>query len=228
MNTLQRLNLWALALAVSLISLCAAEDSGSGTTAAVTWASLMIPAATPLLIAAVKALVPRIPPVLLPIAAPVIGAALQIVLNYAGMTDSGTLTGIILGAAGVGLREAVDQVKKLGGPINGKSAFAFLLLAPLCLVSNGCAARMGAHLKDISTSTEVTKNGSTNTTTRAITTDLSGSAWFSSKQNIAQFKALQTDKTQSIGGQGVGQQGATNAIRALELIRDITENVNKP
>lgn len=58
---------------------------------------------------------------------------------------------------------------------------------------------------------------------RIITTEIKGTAWFSSSQNIARIKALQTDKTQSFGSDGFGQQGATNSVEALKAIAHILE-----
>lgn len=103
-----------------------------------------------------------------------------------------------------------------------------LLLLPLLLLLNGCVSQH-AKLEDRSKTVSVTtaKDGSstTNTTERTITTDLSGSAWFSSKQSVEKFKALQTDKTQSIGGNNLVQQGATNVVEALEKIDSILKTV---
>jgi hypothetical protein len=76
---------------------------------------LLIPFASPLLVAVIKGLAPKVPKVCLPIVTPIIGAGLAIVLQYsAGSTATG-LDGAILGAAGVALREGLDQLKKLGG-----------------------------------------------------------------------------------------------------------------
>lgn len=58
---------------------------------------------------------------------------------------------------------------------------------------------------------------------RTITTTVRGSAWFSSSSAIAKLKALQTDKTQSVGADTIGQQGATNTVAALVQITRILE-----
>ncbi|MHC1762907.1 MAG: hypothetical protein AB9869_01185 [Verrucomicrobiia bacterium] len=121
------------------------------TATAMGWAALLIPLTTPILIAAFKQLIPKIPRVALPVAAPLIGAALQIVLNYAGMTDADTLTGMVLGAAGVALREAVDQVKKLGGPPAG----GFYCLLAIGFLMTGCARY--THTRQTATGPESTK-----------------------------------------------------------------------
>jgi len=74
----------------------------------------LIPVAVPLVIAGIKLLLPRVPKVWLPVLAPVLGAIAEVVVNYStqGHTDAPWL-GSALGAAGVGLREIADQVRKL-------------------------------------------------------------------------------------------------------------------
>jgi len=108
-------------------------------------------------------------------------------------------------------------------------------MALLCL-SSGCATQH-ANLKDISTVSSVTHettdpNGTittvtTNSETRAITTDLGGTAFFSSQQSLEKFKALQTDKTQSVGAGAVNQQGATNVVQALKEVKEIMVEIEK-
>lgn len=58
---------------------------------------------------------------------------------------------------------------------------------------------------------------------RIIRSDIKATAWFSSAQNVAKLKALQTDKTQSFGTDALGQQGATNSVEALKAIAHILE-----
>lgn len=58
---------------------------------------------------------------------------------------------------------------------------------------------------------------------RKITSDFSASAWFSSAQTIAKFRATMSDKTTSFGGSALEQHGATNAIEALNAIARILE-----
>lgn len=49
---------------------------------------------------------------LLPIIAPILGAAADVLAHYATGVGVGTIQAMILGMAGVGLREVVDQLKK--------------------------------------------------------------------------------------------------------------------
>lgn len=58
---------------------------------------------------------------------------------------------------------------------------------------------------------------------RIIRSDIKATAWFSSAQNVAKLKALQTDKTQSFGTDALGQQGATNTVEALKAVAHILE-----
>ena len=206
---------------LSLISLFAADSPAPVVTAAApNWWALIVTGATPLVIAAVKEIVPKIPRVWLPIAAPFIGMLLQIILNYAGLTNGDTLTGMILGAAGVALREAVDQVKKLADtPPLG----AWIILLGLPLFLSGCAFSK-AQLHDISNETQ--PDGTV--VSRHITTDVKGSAWFSSSQMLAKIKALQTDKTQSFGADSVTQQGATNTAGTIRELTDLIKEIKGP
>jgi hypothetical protein len=73
----------------------------------------LIPIVTPILIALLKRAVTAIPTSLLPWIAPAIGALCEMALHAAGAA-SGLPPGIgaFLGAAGVGVREALDQTKK--------------------------------------------------------------------------------------------------------------------
>jgi hypothetical protein len=98
-----------------------------------------------------------------------------------------------------------------------------IAVLPIIALAAGCA-RFSASLHDVST--ETTKAGTI--VRRSITTDLKGSALFSSSQNIARLKALQTDKTQSFGGEGVNQKGATNTVEALKELNKMLEKISLP
>lgn len=107
---------------------------------AASWQQALIPILTPLIVAGVKLIVPRIPRVWLPILAPVLGAALDYVAHLATGSSLNPLAGLALGAAGVGLREVVDQVKRSMPPAQIAPLF-FLLLAPCALLlSSGCTS----------------------------------------------------------------------------------------
>ena len=80
------------------------------TAAAIQLAQLLIPIVVPLLIAGIKKLAPKMPSWALPILAPVLGA---LSAGLSGVADP--TTGAVLGSAGVGAREIVDQVRKASG-----------------------------------------------------------------------------------------------------------------
>ena len=72
-----------------------------------TWA---IAALTPLIVWAAKKAVPSIPKPLLPVATPVIGIILGIILNRLGKTDFGWMDMAKAGALAVFIRETVNQL----------------------------------------------------------------------------------------------------------------------
>lgn len=71
---------------------------------------MIIPVVVPLLIAGLKKWIPNIPTWTLPILAPGLGALADFVLQSAGVQTGGTLKGMLLGSAGVGIRELQNQV----------------------------------------------------------------------------------------------------------------------
>ena len=75
------------------------------------WAALII-AITPILVAAVKAIAPRIPTWLVPISASLIGCVLAFAGSYFAGVDVNWWQGLLLGLGGVGLREIINQLAK--------------------------------------------------------------------------------------------------------------------
>lgn len=111
-----KVSLLILLSAVALPVAAFAADA-TGATAAQTATSIspftaLIPLVVPVVIALLKAFVPKIPGMALPIIAPVLGAVADIALHYAGVSTLGPLWGMVLGSAGVGLRELQDQLKQ--------------------------------------------------------------------------------------------------------------------
>lgn len=74
--------------------------------------TLLISFVVPALIAAVKTLVPWVPKAVLPILAPLAGAAVELVGYLVGMWPSDPLRGAVFGALGVFIREVYDQLRK--------------------------------------------------------------------------------------------------------------------
>lgn len=77
---------------------------------------VLIPVLVPVVIALLKWAVGRMPKWLLPILAPLLGAAADIASSYATGTALGPVWAAALGLAGVGLREIVDQARKAVAP----------------------------------------------------------------------------------------------------------------
>lgn len=77
------------------------------------WLLTIIPIIVPGIIALIKWAIPSVPKAFLPILAPILGAAIDLLGHFAGLAGTGTgMTGAILGAAGVAVREAYDQTRK--------------------------------------------------------------------------------------------------------------------
>lgn len=81
--------------------------------AAFDWLLVIIPAGVPVLVAIGKKLIPNIPTAVLPIAAAALGVGIDQIAALATTHESSILLSALLGSAGVGLREILDQLKKL-------------------------------------------------------------------------------------------------------------------
>jgi len=103
---------------------------------------LLIPVLVPLLVAIGKWAVPRMPAWILPIVAPALGALIDFLSAWATGAAANPVVGALLGSAGVGIREIVDQVK---GRIKTGAVVPLLILtfllpaATLTLGVTGCA-----------------------------------------------------------------------------------------
>ncbi len=71
---------------------------------------LLVPIIVPVVLGLLKIFLPKFPGWLLPILAPLLGAAADFAMSQS--FGQGTLLGAILGSAGVGLRELADQAQK--------------------------------------------------------------------------------------------------------------------
>lgn len=122
-NKVMKFALVFLALVfVTAASLFAAEAVTGEPVAApvaqtVKWWVLVIPIAVPLVLGIAKSFVPKIPGWMLPVLAPLMGAAADYFAS--GTFGQGTAMGVIAGSAGVGVRELADQImKRLKEPSN--------------------------------------------------------------------------------------------------------------
>jgi hypothetical protein len=80
------------------------------------WLQALLPLAATAGVAAIKRYVPGLPKAALPVLAPVLGALGEILGYYAGIASGNPMTGALLGATGVCLREAYDQTRKAMAP----------------------------------------------------------------------------------------------------------------
>lgn len=72
----------------------------------------MTPLIVPVLVAALKKAIQNMPKQFIPILAILIGAAIDIINNFLTGGGGGLFQGAILGAAGIGVREVLDQFRK--------------------------------------------------------------------------------------------------------------------
>lgn len=110
------------------------------------WLNILTPviiALVPLLVMVAKRWIPKRMPWVYPLLATGIGAALDAVTQALTLTPAGSSwRGVVLGLAGVGLREIYDQLQKRGGSrklVKAASRRASLLVV-LGLVLVGCGA----------------------------------------------------------------------------------------
>ncbi len=83
-----------------------------------TWAltqliSALTPVIIPIVLLGAKKAIAALPPWTLPILAPILGALLDVANGYLTGTSLGGVWGAVLGGAAVGLREIIDQLRKL-------------------------------------------------------------------------------------------------------------------
>lgn len=95
---------------------------------ALNWLNLLISGLTPMVVLGIRKLVPKIPKLVLPLAAPIIGMCLDWVLRLASVETGGWMTGLVYGAVGNWLYEAQKEVRLAGidgpAPAGPKGAVA--------------------------------------------------------------------------------------------------------
>lgn len=77
----------------------------------VNWLNLLITGLTPVVTLGLKKLVPRIPRIVLPLAAPVIGIGLDYVLRLASVETGGPWMAMVFGALGTWLYQGQKEVR---------------------------------------------------------------------------------------------------------------------
>lgn len=103
---------------------------------------LLIPVLVPLIVALGKFIVPKVPTWMLPIIAPALGALLDFLTSLATGSTANPMIGALLGSAGVGVRELIDQVsgrmKEVAKPVTLFLLCAVLPIAVISPVATGC------------------------------------------------------------------------------------------
>jgi hypothetical protein len=148
---IRTITFWSVIMLLGLFGAYAADVATAAGTATATPAPTatntliltLIPVLVPLIVALAKWGVPKLPTWILPILAPALGAALDYLSTLATGSAANPAVGALLGSAGVGLREVVDQVKgrlKDGGPpAAGILLLCLLPAASLTVGVSGCA-----------------------------------------------------------------------------------------
>lgn len=165
---------------------------------------LIIPIVVPTLLGLFKMLIADIPAKWLPILAPIIGIALDQLLQLLGLYSANPLIAIALGSAGVGIREIKDQL--------GKAHLSALFLLLGLSFFAGCA-------QFVTTQKDISYEAKTGQKTREIITQAKARTLLDAKSELAKFKASQTDKTQSASVGSLSQEsGATNLTSLVEAV----------
>jgi len=108
----------SMALGADAVPLAAATDTAATAIAPAVpatsslWLSL-IPLGVPVLVMFVKGLIPDLPKAWLPVIAAGVGLALALFDHFTGSLGGNPVAVLFLGAAGTGLREIGDQLKKV-------------------------------------------------------------------------------------------------------------------
>lgn len=172
--------------------------------------ALLITLLVPVVIAALKRAFPKLPAASLPVIAPVLGALLEYGLTRLGVSAGGTVAGAVAGSAGVGAREIVHQARKAAEEMDGSyppMAALLLFLVPVLCLTPGCA---GFSNRQQDRSVVIHPDGTREE--RDITSRQRASTLLDSKSALAQLKAQQTDKTQTIGIGSLNQESTAPQV----------------
>jgi hypothetical protein len=217
-------NFKIITLLFSLATICLfmgsaiAADSIQATPQSQTWNfRFLLPIAVPLVIAIGKELLPRVPAKYIPLIAPLLGAVAELLVNSSQASWGDIGMSAILGSAGVGVRELVDQLKK--GKTSVPPVAGIFLLGISLLFVTGCAGFKTEQYNKTSFLTNgvvyrVDENR----------TKVGANTFWDSKSELSKVKATQTDKTQSIGvGSLSSESSGTNTVAGIQALRDIIQ-----
>lgn len=119
-------------------------DGGGGATltpATSTWETILliaIPLVTPMLVRLLALLIPKIPTWFLPVLAPLLVVLANFISELLNGPSVSPLMAVLLGAAGVCVREVKDQVQQKAVEIKAARATALLLIPFLLIGFTGC------------------------------------------------------------------------------------------
>lgn len=159
---------------------------------------------------------PWFPDPWIPVVLTILGSLATGAIN--GFSIAGFVEGLTAGASAVGFHQIFiqSQTNKPQPPTTPPVGL-FLVLAFTSLFAVGCASF---------STTQTDLSYEDGKPQRQITTRASASTFFTSKSQLANFKATQTDKTQGASVGSLTQEASgTNAVRALELMSEIMKSV---
>lgn len=176
--------------------------------------TILTPILAPLAVALAKTISARLPRWTLPLIAGLIGGLIDICAALLTSHEFSGANGVLLGLAGVGLRELVDQLRKTD--FRSLNCFWMVLIAtPLCL--SGCA-----RFSTVQTERRYDQGK----LTAEITTRAASATFFEAKSSLAKWKATQTEKSQSAEVGGLSQDSSsTNLVNVLGHVEGIIKAV---
>lgn len=175
----------------------------------------LIPFVVPLIVALLKGLMPNLPARWIPVLAALHGPLLALLDNLTGIFGHNPTAVFMLGAAGIGVRELVDQWKH---KLTGAAPVAGLILA--ALVFGGCVSARNQVGHRSTTETLDPESGAV--IRRDIvedTTSTDGRTFADGKQSIAKLSAGQTPKGgQRVGITGESQESTSEVLQGIANI----------
>jgi len=115
-----------------------------------------------------------------------------------------------------------SQSASLGEPPRAPLLLALLILSgALFLFTPGCA-------RFTTTQTDLSYDEKSGNPLRSITTRASAATWWDSQSALGNFKATQTDKTQSATVGSLNQSSTNNTAATLKALADLLNAVKTP
>jgi hypothetical protein len=175
---------------------------------------ILTPVVTPIIIAAIKGITLKVPKWSLPLLAGLIGGLIDTLGALATNDQFSPIHGAFLGLAGVGLREALDQLKKTDFKV-----LSVLAIAALSILSfTGCAY----YNPRLMTETETRQTNGVVVVQRQSLRAPAIATW-PAATDIAKQK-ISVGKTLSLGVDGLREDGGgTNLVEGLKQLNSLVE-----